>query len=95
MQPVDAAQQVTLQIQVVPAKAQIQVDGKPLGTGHGSISVLPGTKVTIEVHAPGYRSHTQELTVRHATVMPIQLMPTSRPPKQPTKAGDLKQNPYR
>ena len=50
----------------------------------------------IEVSAPGYRTHRQELTVEKNLMIPVSLGRAPRPKVRPKGgSGDLQQNPYR
>lgn len=51
----------TLRVRVVPANAQIEVDGRPLGQGAAAFEAAPGTEVELRMSADGYVARTERL----------------------------------
>jgi serine/threonine-protein kinase len=90
---------VTLEVQARPGRAVIRVNGKQVGTGSAMTGVPPNSTAIIEVSAPGYRPHREELRAVKDMVVPIRLRRLPRgprpPPKQNKAGGDLQGNPYR
>jgi len=92
----DARPKASLEVRATPAKAVIQINGRALGSGEAMTEVRPGARVTIEVSAPGYHPHRQELTVEKNTMIPVSLRRAPRAKVRSKRgSGDLQQNPYR
>jgi formylglycine-generating enzyme required for sulfatase activity len=61
-----------IQVQVLPAAAEVYVDGKPSGQGSQTLS-LPAFEQTLEVKLAGYRAHRQRFTPRPGLNQVIQV----------------------
>ncbi len=87
-------------IRVIPAKAEVFVDGELVGSGETSLRRLPGTQVDLRVAAPGYSPwRRRKIRVNDIpstiTLRPVRARaPESESRVEPECAGDLCESPY-